>query len=128
MGDAAANLERQALTNTVKDIMRLVGITESQWEEERHWWNMPLRFENRQPIVTLDVDGAEQDFRPDQLLAMLLTKFSNDCKLSMNSFQLCLTHPVYFDQEQKTVLSNAAKIAGIDCVKITPEITALSYQ
>jgi len=30
LGDSAANLERQLLNNTVKDLVRLVGITEAE--------------------------------------------------------------------------------------------------
>jgi molecular chaperone DnaK (HSP70) len=79
VGDAAANLERQLLTNSVKDLIRLVGITESQFELEKKWWNMPLRFENGLPIITLQLDDGDHDFHVESLLAMILTKFKNDC-------------------------------------------------
>lgn len=128
MGDAGANLERQMLKNTVKDVIRLVGITPAQWEAEQKWWNMPLRFENNLPVITLDVNGSEVDFTPDQIIGMLLTKFHNDCMIGMSSFQLCLSHPVYFDQHQKQMLWNAAQIAGVDLIKLAPETTALSYE
>lgn len=85
LGDAAATLERQCLANTVKDLIRLVGITEQQFEQERQWWNMPVRFEQGIPIVTLSTGEQEADFRLEQLLAMVFTKFNNDCRLQMNS-------------------------------------------
>lgn len=128
LGDAAANIERQCLNNSAKDITRLVGITPDQWEAEKKWWNMPLKFENNIPVVTLEVNGEQVDFTIERLLAMVLTKFSNDCKLSMTSFHICITHPIYFDQYQKSVLKAAAEISGVDCIKITPETTALSFQ
>jgi len=85
LGDAAATLERQCLTNSAKDIIRLVGITEQQWEQEKHWWNMPVRFENGVALVTLNTGESNLEFRMEQLLAMVLTKFHNDCKIGMNS-------------------------------------------
>jgi molecular chaperone DnaK (HSP70) len=94
IGDAAGNLERQLLENSVKDLIRLVGITEAQFEIEKKWWNMPLRFENGHPIITLQLEAGEQDFTVESLLAMLLTKFKNDCLISMNSFILCIAHPI----------------------------------
>jgi len=129
IGDSAANLERQLMKNTVKDLIRLVGITEEEWNNEKKWWNMPLRFdENGIPIVTLTLEAEEKDFKIESLLAMLITKFKNDCLLSMNSLILCIAHPVYFDQQQRYALKNASIISETNMLKLTPDITALSYQ
>lgn len=128
LGDSAATLERNLITNTAKDVMRLVGITPQQWEAEKFWWNMPLKFIDNIPYVTLTVGMEDIDFTIERLLAMVLTKFTNDCMLSMKSFQLCIAHPVYFDQYQKSVLKSAAEISGVDCIKLTTEVTALSFQ
>jgi len=85
LGDAAGTLERQCLNNSVKDLIRLVGITQQQWEHEKHWWNMPVRFENGIPLVSLNIGDQDVEFRLEQLIAMVLTKFHNDCKIAMNS-------------------------------------------
>jgi molecular chaperone DnaK (HSP70) len=114
------------LTNTVKDLMRLVGITEAQWEEEKKWLNMPLRFENGTPLITLQLEAEEKDFTVESLLAMILTKFKNDCLISMNSFILCIAHPVYWDQSQRYALKNATVISQTNCMKLTPDLTATS--
>jgi hypothetical protein len=74
--------------------MRLVGITPAQWEQEKKWLNMPLRFENGIPIITLQLEAEEKDFTVEALLAMILTKFKSDCMISMNTFILCIAHPV----------------------------------
>lgn len=128
LGDSAANLERQLLNNTVKDLMRLVGITPAQWEQEKKWLNMPLRFENGIPIITLALEAEEKDFTVEALLAMILTKFKSDCMISMNSFILCIAHPVYWDQSQRCALKNATVIAQTNCMKLTPDLTAVAYQ
>jgi len=57
---------------------------------------------------------------------MVLTKFDRDCKILINSYTLAISHPLHFDQYQKSVLKGACKIAGISLIKLVPESTALS--
>jgi len=46
---------------------------------------MPVRFENGIPLVTLIIGDQDVEFRLEQLIAMVLTKFHNDCRIAMNS-------------------------------------------
>jgi len=55
---------------------------------------MPIRLEKGQPIVTLTLADGDKDFTIEALLAMILTKFKNDCLIYMNSFILCIAHPI----------------------------------
>lgn len=68
----------------------------------------------------------ERVFTPEQILGMILTDLKSiadkDEGTSLTDF--VISCPVFFDEVQRRAVLAAAKIAGIDCIKLMPETTA----
>ena len=76
----------------------------------------------------LRVRLRDKEFTPEQLSAFLLQKIKRDAEafLGEDVTQAVVTVPAYFDDNQRSATKDAAKIAGLEVVRLVNEPTAAS--
>ena len=76
--------------------------------------------------------GEDRQFTPEQIMAMVLTGLSDTLKnngISLSTSDVVMSVPVYFTETERRAMLDAAKIAGIPCLRLMNDNTAaaLSY-
>ena len=74
----------------------------------------------------LKVGDKTQEFSPEEISAMILTKIKNDASayLGEEVKKAVITVPAYFNDAQRTATKNAGEIAGLEVVRMINEPTA----
>jgi molecular chaperone DnaK len=74
----------------------------------------------------LKVGDKMQEFSPEEISAMILTKIKNDASayLGEEVKKAVITVPAYFNDAQRTATKNAGEIAGLEVVRMINEPTA----
>lgn len=123
VGKAAKN---QAVTNpqnTVFSIKRFMGRKYSEVSSELK--TVPYKVKDGQGgRAVVEIDG--QDFTPEQISAMILSKMKTDAEkyLSETVTDAVITVPAYFNDSQRQATKDAGKIAGLNVKRIVNEPTA----
>jgi len=129
VGQAA---KRQAVTNaqnTIFSIKRFMGrkFDEVQSESKRVPYKL-VKASNGDAHVEVEVGGERKVFSPPEISAMILSKLKADAesKLGEKIVQAVITVPAYFNDSQRNATKDAAKIAGLEVLRIINEPTAAS--
>lgn len=123
VGKAAKN---QAVTNpqnTVFSIKRFMGRKYSEVSSELK--TVPYKVKDGQGgRAVVEIDG--QDFTPEQISAMILSKMKTDAEkyLGETVTDAVITVPAYFNDSQRQATKDAGKIAGLNVKRIVNEPTA----
>lgn len=122
VGDAA---KRQAITNpknTVYEVKRLIGNTFDECKQEIGRVSYDIVNENGNPRIKID----ERLYSPEEISATVLQKLKKSAEdyLGSEVKQCVVTTPAYFNSTQRESTKAAAKIAGMECLRIINEPTA----
>lgn len=129
VGQAA---RRQAITNphnTIYSIKRLIG---HKFKEVKELVSkLPYKVvegKNGDAYVEVHVGGKTEQFSPEQISAMILSKLRADAEayLGEKISQAVITVPAYFNDSQRQATKDAGKIAGLEVLRIINEPTAAS--
>ena len=111
-------------TQTLHSIKRLMGrsLKEITAEEQAQLPYELLAGERGQALVCLD----EQTFTPQEISAEILkaVKYRAEAILGENLQKAVITVPAYFDDVQRQATRDAARLAGLEAVRIINEPTA----
>jgi len=112
--------------NTIFSIKRFMGRGLADLKEELE--GLPYcATENENGVVELEVHGKK--YTPEELSAMILMRV-HDLACSMQdggeSTRAVITVPAYFDERQRQATRTAARLAGIEVLRIINEPTAAS--
>src|SRR3954465_6144139 len=129
VGDAA---KRQAVTNsrnTIYSIKRFMGRKFGEVDEEKK--RVPYKVvsgPNGDACVEVEVEGKAQQFTPQEISAMILSKLKADAEVRLGEkvTQAVITVPAYFNDSQRQATKDAGKIAGLEVLRIINEPTAAS--
>lgn len=120
LGVAAKQTQMMNLSNTCYSPSRLIGRQFKELNEE-----LPFKTE-QSPTGEIQIrvwhNGEEQVFTATQIMAMLLTKLKT---ISSNTVDCVLNCPNYFTDSQRRALIDAAFIAGLNPLRIVPDMTAI---
>src|SRR3989338_9175353 len=124
--------KRQTTSNpkgTLYDIKRIIGHHYSDPEIQSDLENFPFEVipdEYDSPLIKVNYHGHLQQFRPEQISAFVLEKMRETAEtyLGQKVRNAVVTVPAYFKDAQKQATQNAAKIAGLNCLRIINEPTA----
>jgi len=129
IGEAAKRQASSNPTGTLYDIKRVIGHHYSDEEIQGDLENfaftvVPDGYDS--PLIEVDYHGGRQQFRPEQISAMILEKMRETAEayLGEKVKKAVVTVPAYFKDAQKQATQNAAKIAGLECLRIINEPTA----
>ena len=123
VGYEAAELATQDPQNTVVSVKRLIG--RSLADIQQRYPNLPYQFvasENGLPLLT-----THQGVRsPIEISAEILKKLTalGEQRLGGNLVGAVITVPAYFDDAQRQSTKDAAKLAGLNVLRLLNEPTA----
>lgn len=129
VGQAA---KRQAVTNphnTIFSAKRLIGRKFNEvYEEAKNFPFTVVEGKNGDALIEVSVGGKTEQFAPEQISAMVLSKLKADAEayLGETITQAVITVPAYFNDAQRQATKNAGAIAGLDVKRIINEPTAAS--
>ena len=127
IGDAAKNQAAMNPINTVFDAKRLIG---KRWEDvtsdDKKFWSFNVVDIDGRPRIKVQYRGKDEIFSPEEISSMVLIKIKDTAEsyLGHSVTEAVITVPAYFNDAQRSSTMDAARIAGIKCLRIINEPTA----
>eukprot|EP00092_Neocalanus_flemingeri_P032673 GFUD01035538.1.p1 GENE.GFUD01035538.1~~GFUD01035538.1.p1 ORF type:complete len:653 (+),score=177.79 GFUD01035538.1:72-2030(+) len=128
IGDAAKNQMTMNPLNTVYDVKRLIG---REWSDEvvqKEIQNLPFKVKGgkHRPLIQVETSLGNKTFSPEEVSAMVLEYMKTTAEeyLEQEVTDAVITVPAYFDDKQRQATKDAAKIAGLNVMRIINEPTA----
>merc|ERR1711977_12425 len=129
IGDAAKNQAAMNPKNTIFDAKRLIGrkFSESTVQSDVKHWPFTVQAQpNGAPEVVVSHMGDKKAMTPEEISSMILSKMKDTAEAFTGSGikNVVVTVPAYFNDSQRQATKDAAKIAGLNCMRIINEPTA----
>ncbi|KAM5550057.1 heat shock cognate 70 kDa protein [Rosa sericea] len=129
VGDAALNQIIKNPTNTVFDAKRLIGrrFSDACVQSDLKLWPFKvIESPNYKPIIVVKDKGQEKHFAAEEISSMVLAKMHKVAEAYLGSSvkNAVITVPAYFNDSQRQATKNAAKMAGLNVIRIINEPTA----
>ncbi|MCJ1301721.1 ATPase with role in protein import into the ER [Hypocenomyce scalaris] len=128
VGDAAKNQYAANPKRTIFDIKRLIGRKFSDKDVQADMKHFPFRVTNSdgKPAVTVEVQGTDKSFTPEEVSAMVLGKMKEiaESYLGKKVDHAVVTVPAYFNDNQRQATKDAGVIAGLNVLRVVNEPTA----
>ncbi|KAI6784340.1 heat shock 70kDa protein 5 [Emericellopsis cladophorae] len=128
VGDSAKNQAAGNPYNTIYDVKRLIGRKFSDKDVQSDMKHFPYKVLNKddKPIVQVEVNGAQKQFTPEEVSAMILGKMKEvaESYLGKKVTHAVVTVPAYFNDNQRQATKDAGIIAGLNVLRIVNEPTA----
>ncbi|KAL8093677.1 heat shock cognate 70 kDa protein-like [Apium graveolens] len=129
IGDAARNQAALNPVNTIFDAKRLIGrrFTDPTVQSDIKLW--PFKVISGyadKPKIVVNYKGVEKQFTPEELSSMVLFKMKEIAQdyLGKKIRNAVVTVPAYFNDSQRQATKDAAKVAGLNVLRILVEPTA----
>jgi len=123
---AGVSAKRQAVTNperTIFSIKRFMGRKFTETESEQA--TVPYKLTSGEnDAVRVLIDGEE--YAPERISALVLSKLKSDAEAQLGERveDAVITVPAYFNNAQREATTDAAKIAGLNVLRVINEPTA----
>ncbi|XP_065210374.1 heat shock 70 kDa protein II-like [Planococcus citri] len=128
IGDSAKNRSIRNIHNTIYDVKRLMGrkYDDPDVQADMKHWPFPVASVNNKPNIKVEFRGASKTYSPEEISSMILQKMkeSAEAYLGKTVTKAVITVPAYFKDSQRSATVDAAKIAGLDVLRIINEPTA----
>jgi len=128
IGDAAKNQLTSNPRNTVFDAKRLIGrsFSEKAVQNDVKFFPFKVVEKRSKPYVEATVNGKAEQFAPEEISAMVLTKMKETAEsyLGKKVTHAVVTVPAYFNDAQRAATKDAGTIAGLNVMRIINEPTA----
>ena len=128
IGDAAKNQTAMNPTNTVFDAKRLIGrnFNDSTVQSDMKHWPFKVVNADGKPKLEVEYKGESKIFTPEEISSMVLVKMKEiaEAYLSEKVTQAVITVPAYFNDSQRQATKDAARIAGLEALRVINEPTA----
>ena len=128
--------------NTVTNLKRLVGVrhASAEWAaEEKFCLFRTSEGADGFVLVNVEYEEAQQAYRPEQLIAMMLNQLCTYADREANAdaaesgqtsgihlVDFVLSCPPYYSAFQRKLLTQAAEIAGLNCLTLVTEGTSVA--
>ena len=128
VGDGAKYQVATNPTNTVYDVKRLIGRNFSDPEVQEQTKHLPFKIvnDNDKPMIEVTYENKIKRFMPEEISAMVLAYMKQTAStfLGCEIIDAVITVPAYFNDGQRQATKDAAKIAGLNVLRIINEPTA----
>ncbi|KAL6865881.1 ATPase with role in protein import into the ER [Amphichorda felina] len=128
VGDSAKNQAASNPHNTIYDVKRLIGRTYNDKDVQADIKHFPYQVIQKEgkPVVQVQVNGADKQFTPEEVSAMILGKMKEvaESYLGKKVTHAVVTVPAYFNDNQRQATKDAGIIAGLNVLRIVNEPTA----
>jgi heat shock protein 1/8 len=133
IGDAAKNQVAMNPENTVFDAKRLIGrpFSDPLVQQDAKHWPFKIVSSSGRPYIQAKHRGELKTFSAEEISSMVLLKMKETAEsfLGAQVKDVVVTVPAYFNNAQREATKDAAKLAGLNVLRILNEPTAaaLSY-
>jgi len=131
IGDAAVNQMKKNFKNTMQFFGRFMGLNQDcgeQLEEEKKFLTYKIvNMENKKIGFEVLLRGEKKQFSPEQVMGFYLKKervFFE--RAGMKSKEIVISVPTYASNSERQAYLDAAEIAGIKCIRLINESTAIA--
>ncbi|KAJ6558520.1 heat shock protein 70 family [Mycena vulgaris] len=128
VGDSAKSAFHSNPSNTVFDAKRLIGrkMDDQNVRQDIKHWPFKVAEKNGKPSITVQYQGENRDFSPEEISAMVLVKMKETAEayLGEKVTHAVITVPAYFNDAQRTATKDAGTIAGLNVLRVLNEPTA----
>jgi len=131
IGTSAKNQMVTNFKSTVSQIKRLIGRKyddPSMESEFMHLTYTCVKMDNGDIGIKISYRGEDRTFLPEQIMAMVLTYLKQTAESNLNSkvTDCVLSVPSYYTDYQRRALLCASQIAGLNCLKVMTETSAVA--
>ena len=132
IGEAAISMARMHSKNTATDIKRLIGCKFKHPEVQQEMAQLAyqcVELASGDVGIVLDYNDEPVTFSCEQVAAMILNKMQSIAAAAnegVNPAYCVLSCPGYYTDVQRRALLNATKIAGLNCLRLINEHTAIA--
>ncbi|STZ76217.1 Fe-S protein assembly chaperone HscA [Bergeriella denitrificans] len=122
VGAQALSAQKTDPANTVSSAKRLIGRTLADLQQEHHY--LPYRFGQNERVIELNTrQGAKT---PIEVSAEILKTLKTRAEASLGGDLVgaVITVPAYFDDAQRQATKDAARLAGLNVLRLLNEPTA----
>lgn len=128
IGDAAKNQANMNPKNTIFDAKRLIGrrFADKSVQSDIKHFSYDVIDDNDKPMISVQVEGKEKKYSPEQIGSMVLQKMKQIAEAYMGHEvkDAVITVPAYFSDAQRQATKDAGIIAGLNVLRIINEPTA----
>ncbi|XP_026387453.1 probable mediator of RNA polymerase II transcription subunit 37e [Papaver somniferum] len=129
VGDAAKNQAAMNPINTVFDAKRLIGrkIDHTTVQSDIKLWPFKvIAGEDKRPMIQVNYKDEDKLLSAEEISSMVLMKMRETAEdyLGLTVKDAVVTVPAYFNDSQRQATKDAAKIAGLNILRIINEPTA----
>jgi len=114
--------------NTVYEVKRLIGrkFDDQHVVNDSKKWPFKVINQNSKPMVEVTYRLKKEVFCPEQISSMVLERMKEiaNLHLAQTVVDAVITVPAYFSDSQRLATKDAAKIAGLNVLRIINEPTA----
>ncbi|CAI5701624.1 hypothetical protein KXD40_002841 [Peronospora effusa] len=132
IGEAAISMARMHYKNTATDIKRLIGCKFNHPEVQQEIAQLAyqcVELASGDVGIVLNYNDEPVTFSCEQVVAMILNKMQSIAAAAnegVNPAYCVLSCPGYYTDVQRRALLNATKIAGLNCLRLINEHTAIA--
>jgi molecular chaperone DnaK (HSP70) len=114
--------------NTIYNAKRLLGryYDDAAVEDDIEYWSCKIYPENNYPFIGVQYMRKPHVLVPEQICAMILNSLKETAENFLEEIvnDAVITVPALFNNRQREAIKNAAKIAGLNVLRILNETTA----
>lgn len=131
VGTSAKNQMVTNFKSTITQIKRLVGRKYDEPSMASEFAQLPytcIRMDNGDIGIKVNYRDEERIFNPEQILGMILTYLKQTAEQSLNTkvADVVIAVPAFFTDSQRRAVLSSTHIAGLNCLKIMNETSAVA--
>lgn len=129
LGESAKTKQTSNIKNTVGNLKRILGLDYDHpdfQEESKFFTSKLVKLEDGKIGTQVRFAGESTTFSATQLNAMFINKVKQtvETETKANITDVCIAVPTWYTEEQRYAAADAARIAGLNPVRIVNDITA----
>lgn len=129
LGESGKTKQTSNVKNTVENLKRIVGLGYSDTdfaEESKYFTSKLVKLNDGKVGAEVKFGGETQIFSGTQLAAMFIDKVKHTTQHEVKASitDVCLAVPAWYTEEQRYNISDAARIAGLNPVRVVNDVTA----
>lgn len=128
VGNLAKNQIESNPKNTVYNVKRLIGryCKDTDVQDDMRSFSFDVENKHGRPIITVESQGVAEKYRPEEISAMILRKLKDRVEkvVGFSVQKAVITVPHNFNVTQREATKLAARIAGLEVLRLMTEPTA----
>lgn len=129
LGETGKNKQTSNIKNTVANLKRIIGLDYNHpdfEQESKHFTSKLVELDDKKTGAEVRFAGEKHVFSATQLAAMFIDKVKDTVKqdTKANITDVCIAVPPWYTEEQRYNIADAARIAGLNPVRIVNDVTA----